>query len=99
MTKCNGGVVDVVSCVEVIEVKHWIKWKEGIGQVMIYALDFPDKKKRIHFFGQRPDQKTYDYIHSVCEQLGIIVTETKVRYNGSPPVPPNTPEDEGSEQL
>lgn len=88
MTKCNGGVVDVVSCLEVIEIKHWIRWKDAIGEVTVYALDFPDKKKRIHFFGQRPDQRTYDYIHEVCARLGIAVTETKVKYEGTPPEEP-----------
>jgi hypothetical protein len=87
MTKCNGGVVDVVSCIEVIEIKHWIRWKDAIGEVTVYALDFPEKKKRIHFYGKRPDQKVYDYIHSVCKRLDIIVTETSIKYesNVKPP--------------
>jgi hypothetical protein len=80
MTKCNGGVVDVVSCIEVIEIKHWIRWKDAIGEVIVYGLDFPEKRKRIHFFGQRPDERTYNYIRSVCKKLEIFVTETKVVY-------------------
>lgn len=44
------GFVDLVTDDYVIEVKHVSDWKDG-AKVLIYALQFPDRKPRVHLFG------------------------------------------------
>lgn len=69
-----AGNIDILTDSEVIEVKHWKKWKEGIGQVLCYGKYFPDHTKRIHFFGNASD-RFKEIVLSHCVDFQIVVTE------------------------
>jgi len=71
--RCTYGVIDIVNCEYVIEVKQVRKWKQAIGQALVYALDYPDKIVRIHLFGS-VSTKQKDTIESACELLNIVIT-------------------------
>lgn len=47
---CSSGRVDIVTSEEVIEVKEISKWKQAIGQVLVYKTCFPKHKAQIHLF-------------------------------------------------
>ena len=51
--KVRNGRVDLVTAEEVIEIKEWKSWKNGIGQLLMYAISFPSYKSlRLHCFGE-----------------------------------------------
>ncbi len=70
---CTYGVIDVVNCEYVIEVKQVRKWKQAIGQALVYALDYPEKIARVHLFGS-VSKKQKGIIESACESLGVNLT-------------------------
>lgn len=70
---CTYGVIDVVNCEYVIEVKQVRKWKQAIGQALVYALDYPDKIARVHLFGS-VSRKQKGIIENACESLGVALT-------------------------
>lgn len=72
---CPIGRVDLMTHDTIIELKKWKDHKKGIGQLMCYSHYFPDKKRRLHFFGVKPVPKQEEAIRKVCEGLGIEVTE------------------------
>ena len=70
---CKTGFVDVLTDLEVIEVKKIKSWKAAVGQVLIYALEFDGKIPRIHLFGNA----SFEFkamIVSFCNQLSINVS-------------------------
>jgi hypothetical protein len=71
--KCAFGTVDILSGSEIIEVKDASKWKQAVGQVLVYALDYPNRSKRIHLFGLTGKTKSQDIVKA-CKKLGISVT-------------------------
>ena len=48
---CGAGRIDILGAMEIIEVKHVDQAMYAIGQILCYAMDYPDRKKRIHLFG------------------------------------------------
>ena len=71
--QCKTGSVDVLTKKEVIEVKRIKSWKHAVGQVLIYNLEFPRRKPRIHLYGQCSDEYQL-MIESYCHQLGVKVS-------------------------
>ena len=70
---CKTGFVDVLTDLEIIEVKKIKSWKAAVGQVLIYALEFDGKTPRIHLFGN----SSFEFkamIVSFCNQLSINVS-------------------------
>jgi hypothetical protein len=66
------GKIDVLSDIWLIEVKNIKKWHNGIGQILIYSEDYPEKRKRLHLFGQTI--KNINDIEMICNKYGIEVT-------------------------
>ncbi|CAM9207616.1 unnamed protein product, partial [Laminaria digitata] len=77
-----SGSIDLLTINEVIEVKHYRKWKEGIGQVMAYGSHYPSRTKRLHLFapieGDTRASKYVELAESVCSTYGILVTFEEV---------------------
>lgn len=68
-----AGKVDLLTDTEIIEVKESGGWKEAVGQVLVYGQDFPDRRKRIHLFGN-VSASYISMIRQYCTPLGIEVT-------------------------
>lgn len=73
-----GGRADIVSSEYIVEVKRLSLWRFAIGQIVAYGVHFPDKKKRIHLFGNKDliDSMVLERedIERVCGEYGIMVT-------------------------
>ena len=74
---CPFGRIDVLTSTEIIEIKKWEEHKKAIGQIMGYSCYYPDRQKRIHFFGVKPNERQLNAIHEVCSQLNILLTEER----------------------
>jgi len=70
---CKSGFVDVLTDLEVIEVKAIKDWKDAIGQSMVYACEFKGLSPRIHLFGYA-SQEYKQMIISFCAQLNVAVS-------------------------
>lgn len=72
---CLFGRVDILSDTHVIEIKAVAQYKSAIGQVMTYSQCFPDKRRRIHLFGDEArDMNRFKKAHMACKQLDIDVS-------------------------
>ena len=47
----DSGFIDLLTDTEIIEIKNGKKWKQAIGQILIYSSYYPEHTKRIHLFG------------------------------------------------
>lgn len=66
----KGGRIDILTPKEIIEVKNVKRWKDGIGQLMVYNTYFLDKNIRLHLFG-KPKKKALSTILNKCNELNI----------------------------
>lgn len=76
-----SGNIDVLSDTEVIEVKYYKQWKNGLGQVLAYQSYYPRLAKRLHLFAHIGDVDTRKYFalaKSVCDVHGVEVTFEEV---------------------
>jgi hypothetical protein len=69
----TDGRIDLLTSLEIIEIKHVKAWKSAIGQVLIYGNSYPSHSKRIHLFGCTHGAMK-DRIAFHCEKLGITVS-------------------------
>lgn len=77
----SSGFIDVLSETEVIEVKYYRKWKDGLGQVLAYQSHYPRLARRLHLFARNGDRDTDKYCElakSVCGQHMVQVTFEEV---------------------
>lgn len=65
--------VDIVTPIEIIEVKSAKKCHEALGQILVYGQVFPQHKKRIHLFG-RANPKMIRAFELACAVNNISVT-------------------------
>ena len=65
------GLADVVTESAVIEVKEATRWKHGLGQILAYADNWPDKTRRLHLFGEVTD---LERIRELCAKFNVEVT-------------------------
>jgi hypothetical protein len=76
--ECEQGFVDIVSGVEIVEIKRLNNYKAAIGQVISYGTCFPGKRKRIHLFAVEESNavvhETLGKARKVCNQIGVEVT-------------------------
>ena len=72
--KCKAGFVDIVTQTHIVEIKCWKRYREAIGQILVYSHFYPGKQMRLHFFGIEPKQVLKTAIESTCSKLGIEVT-------------------------
>ncbi|MDM8566676.1 KilA-N domain-containing protein [Candidatus Halobeggiatoa sp. HSG11] len=68
------GFLDILTPKELIEVKNSKDWKAAVGQILIYGLSFPDRKKRIHLFDKK--------IENVLELSRKLVKNLKLLFLG-----------------
>ena len=77
------GQIDILTAEKIIEVKNVYRWKEGIGQLMVFGIMFPNHRKKLHLFGKFPKRKngkfstellTFELIEEFCNKLDIEVT-------------------------
>lgn len=66
------GFIDVVTDDEVIEIKYFQRWKQGLGQLLLYGISFPDKTRVLHLFGFRDNTGILDKIKYYCAHYGVI---------------------------
>ena len=64
------GFIDLLTEDEIIEIKEGKSWKHAVGQVLMYAIEYPQHKKRIHLFNIEKN----DTIEKYCELYGIVVS-------------------------
>lgn len=68
-----AGNIDILSSIEIIEVKRIENWKGAIGQILVYGHYYPSHQKRIHLYGET--QETFlGLIRLHCEKFNVIVT-------------------------
>lgn len=68
---CADGYIDLLTSTEIIEVKEARRWKEALGQILIYSLDYPKHQKRIHLFNTIAASRN---VEKKCGIYGVIVT-------------------------
>lgn len=68
------GFIDLLTDDEIIEIKEYSKWKHAVGQILMYSLDFPYHKKRIHLFNVKDDNKEKLLLEMKCKKYDINIT-------------------------
>ena len=71
--KTDVGYIDVLTSTKIIEIKQGNDWKAAIGQIISYGSYFPDRKKRIHLFGDMA-KGSFDKILKMCKENNIRLT-------------------------
>ena len=56
--ECTRGITDILTPTTIIEIKNWNNWKEALGQLRAYNVDYPDRDMKVHFFGKQPNMNT-----------------------------------------
>ncbi|MEO1673621.1 MAG: KilA-N domain-containing protein, partial [Cyanobacteria bacterium J06631_2] len=69
----DSGRIDILTPVEVIEVKQVKRYKHAMGQVISYGFYYPQHGKRIHLYGQ-VSSKQRKLIIRECQAVQIKVT-------------------------
>jgi hypothetical protein len=67
------GRIDILTKTEIIEIKSSKNWKNAIGQVKAYGQYHPDRRLRIHLFGQITERKLKN-IQTICDSNAILLT-------------------------
>ena len=57
----NAGAIDLLTENQLIEVKFFKYWKEGVGQLILYGLEYENYQKVLHLYGKIP-KKTQDFV-------------------------------------
>lgn len=68
--KTRNGYIDLLTDTEIIEIKIGKNWKAAIGQILVYALDYPKHIKRLHLFKIKNDEN----INNICKLHNIKVS-------------------------
>jgi len=69
----NIGLIDCISALELIEIKHVSLWKYGLGQLMAYVHGPRDRKKILYLFDSQRKDKLLSKIEPVYSGLDIEV--------------------------
>jgi hypothetical protein len=76
------GEIDLLTKKEIIEIKVIEKWKEGVGQLILFGKIYPNHSKRLHLFGNFPTRikpelstelLTLELIKEFCNDFNITV--------------------------
>ena len=54
--QCRCGRIDLLTDKLLIEVKCIDDWKSGLGQLIAYGLDYPDRERVLYLYDGRPDR-------------------------------------------
>lgn len=71
--KTDSGFIDILTDNQIIEIKNGKRWKDAVGQILMYSLDYPKHTKRIHLFDIDEDES----IQKKCELYKILITYEK----------------------
>ena len=66
----DSGFIDLLTETEIIEIKNGKQWKSAVGQILVYSLEYPVHKKRIHLFDIEFDEN----INEKCKIYDIYVS-------------------------
>jgi hypothetical protein len=80
--RTRSGLIDIVTPFEIIEVKRYDEWKNGLGQVIAYGVYAKGKKLRLHLFnkeeysgkGIKDDWFTLVEICNVCAMQNVYLS-------------------------
>ena len=70
---CLAGRIDILTSIEIIEVKRVFAWKSALGQILVYGSYYPIHQKRIHLFG-KTDRDNLGLIKKHCDNFQVVVT-------------------------
>lgn len=75
-----AGSIDVFTKDEVVEIKYYKNWKNGVGQVKAYGEYYPSHQKRLHLFAHEGEKasKYFEMATKLCAKDGIRVTFEEV---------------------
>lgn len=76
--KCNYGFVDVQTENMIIEVKYAKNWKHALGQVLVYAEEFPTKKLGICLFDIEDCSDIVPNITEIYKKYGVQLIKEPV---------------------
>jgi hypothetical protein len=71
---CANGFIDLVNEDTIVEVKNLKQFPDALGQIMLYSMCMPNRKKRVHLFGEededgpnvRKARKLFEYCDVTC---------------------------------
>ena len=75
----SAGQIDLLTDVEIIEVKRINDWKAALGQILVYSAFYPEHRKRIHLFGRRSELTKLPDIEAACLAFDVNVTAEEVK--------------------
>lgn len=75
-----AGRIDLLTKTEIIEVKHFSKWKSALGQVLAYSGFYPEHCKRVHLWGRKGEMVSATAV-TICLELGIAVTFEEAKHD------------------
>jgi len=70
--KTSVGRIDLLTDELLIEIKNYIDWKCAVGQLMMYSLEYDDRKKVMYLFNV-PKDNIMGKISKKCKIYDIIV--------------------------
>lgn len=70
----SAGPIDLLTPTQLIEIKNIKGWKDGVGNLMVFAVDYPSHQKRLHLFGSS-HTSFWGIVDRYCKPLGILATE------------------------
>ena len=70
--RIDNGFVDVLTSIKLIEVKHYKKWKQAMGQVIAYSYNYEQKERWIYLFGE-PNMNEKEIIDKITIRNNIRV--------------------------
>lgn len=73
-----AGYIDLLTPTQIIEIKHVKSWKDGVGKVVLFGIDYPSHQKRLHLFGSG-NCTFWGVIERYCKPLNILVTEENLK--------------------
>ena len=73
-----SGRIDLLTDIEIIEVKRVADWKGALGQILVYSAFYPEHQKRIHLFGRRDELTKIAGIEVACLNFDVVVTAEEV---------------------
>lgn len=68
------GIIDILTPTMVCELKNWDSWLKALGQILAYSYYFPERQKRIHFFGPCPNNWKVYSIYVILSKYNIVMS-------------------------
>lgn len=69
---CKYGCIDLLTESQVVEIKNVINWKQGLGQVLVYGLCYPEKERLLVLFNCNEKTKINE-ISSACSFFEVNI--------------------------